>query len=208
MGKLLIALTILQLPLGGFCQKKVSKKTINTEKQYIHIDGSNCYTIDLQTGSGRELVVEASIEGEYSEDLALKLEEDGNNILISTDFLPSFKAPNDKLSAHKVVSISLSVSLPEYAQVQLHGTYSNVKAKGIYNALDISVADGNCFLEALTERSCVKTQTGEIRLTKTKGIVAAQTKYGKIHRGNIPSGDYNYTLYSVEGDIWVNVPTK
>ncbi|MEM1339613.1 MAG: hypothetical protein AAGF96_17775 [Bacteroidota bacterium] len=208
MGRILIVLAILWLPITAFCQKKVSKKIVSTEQQFIRIDGTNCYIIDLQTSPGNQLVVEASIEGEYATDLALKLEEDGNTIVVSTDFLPSFKNPNDKLSAHKVISISLSVLLPEYAQVQLYGTYSNVQAKGIYNALDISVADGNCLVEALAEKSTVRTQTGEIRLMKTRGIVAAKTKYGKIHKGNVPSGDYNYSLHSIEGNIWVNVPMK
>ena len=208
MGRFLGFLAIFLLPFAAFCQKKISKKIINTEKQYVHIDGANCYAINLKTTTGNELVVEASIEGEYTKDLAVKLEEDGDNILVSTGFLPSFKAPNDKLSAHKVVSISLSVLLPEYSQVQLYGTYSNVKAKGIFRALDISIADGNCFLHAQAENTAVKTQTGEIRLMQTKGVVAANTKYGKIHKGNVPSGNCNYNLYSIEGDIWVNIPTK
>ncbi len=208
MRRSLVFLAILLLPVVVFCQKKISKKIINAEKQYIHIDGVNCYAIDLKTTTGNELVVEASIEGEYAKDLAVKLEEDGDNILVSAGFLPSFKAPNDKLSAHKVVSISLAVLLPEYSQVQLYGTYSNVKAEGIYRALDISVADGNCFLHSQAENTAVKTQTGEIRLMQTKGVVAANTKYGKIHKGNVPSGDYNYNLYSIEGDIWVNITTK
>ena len=191
MKKFPIVLAILCFPFFAICQKKISKKIINAQRPHIQIDGGNCFRIDIETIAGNELIVEGSLEGEYARDLAIKLEEDGDNVLISTGFLPNFDAPNDKLSAHKIISIALSIRIPEYSQVQLFGTYSNITAKGIYNALDISVADGNCSLQAYAENTSIKTQTGEIVVTGTKGIVNARTKFGQVYRGNIPRGNYN-----------------
>ena len=197
-----------QLTTFAFSQKKVSKKIVNVAEQSIQIDGGNCFRVDLETTEGNELVVEAFIEGEYSRDLAVKLKEEGSNLIVSTDFLPNFEDPNDKLSAHKVVSIALSVRLPKYSQVKFYGTYANVTAKGLYRTLDIVVADGNCFLQSRAENTTVRTQSGEIWLTGINGEIAAHSKYGKVYRQKVPEGDYNYELYSIEGDIWINIPMK
>ena len=207
-GRLLFLLVISQISGVAFGQKKVSKKIFNVAEHYVQVDGGNCFSVDLATTDENELVVEAFIEGEYSKDLTVKVEEDGSNILVSTDFLPNFQAPNDKLSAHKVVSIALSVRLPKYSNVKVYGTYTNVTAAGLYKALDIVIADGSCFLAASAENTLVRTQSGEIRLTGISGEITAQSKYGKVHREKVPQGNSSYELYSIEGDIWINIPIK
>ena len=207
-GRLMLLWAIGLTTLVASGQKKVSKKIIDVAEQNVQIDAGNCFHIDLGTTEGDELIVEAFIEGEYSPDLTIKVEEDGNTLLVSTDFLPNFQAPNDKLSAHKVVSIALKVRLPRYSHLKLYGTYSNISASGLYQSLDIAVADGNCFVQAAAESAVIKTQSGEIRLSGIRGEISAQSKYGKVHQAKVPQGDYSYELYSIEGDIWINVPIK
>ena len=188
----------------AFAQKLVKKEVLYPSTKYIQIDASKCFQLLLTTHQSDFVKVEASMEGEYAEDLIIKLEEDGNNISISSDFLPSFNVPNDKLSAHKVISIALNVTLPEYMMATVFGTYTNVTAKGVYNHLSISLADGNCILHVISEKTEVNTQTGEIRVVSAKGVVTAESIYGNILKGAILGGDENYLLKSVEGTIIVN----
>lgn len=144
------------------------------------------------------------MEGEYAKDLVIKLEEDGENIGISADFLPSFKNPNDKLSAHKVISIVLKVTLPEFMTTSVNGTHTNVTAEGKYKDLSITLSDGNCTLHDISEKASVKTQSGEISVIRARGDVTTQSTYGKVKKGIIPPGDEIYLLQSVEGTIIVN----
>ena len=144
------------------------------------------------------------MEGEYAKDLSIALEEKGSNIRIGASFLPSFTPPNDKLSAHKVISISLSVTLPEYMQVKVYGNHSNVFAKGNYNDLSVTLADGNCTLNKIVEKVSVKTQKGEIVVHGARGTVDTKSDYGRVIKGNILKGEAYFNLYSVEGDILVN----
>ena len=184
-------------------QKLIRKTIINPENQSIQIDTKNCFQVLLETSKEKELRVEAAMEGEYQKDLAVKIEEDGLNVLVSADFLPNFKAPNDKLSAHKVISIALKIVVPENCSVNVFGTNSKVLASGKYRKLKISLATGDCTLNSVTENVEVKTQKGTINVITNRGKIDAKSIYGKVNLAKIPEGNSSYNLTSVEGDIYV-----
>ncbi|MEM1259369.1 MAG: hypothetical protein AAGH81_12620 [Bacteroidota bacterium] len=182
----------------------VKKTVLHPKTRYIQIDGNNCFQLVLNTHQSNLLKVEASMEGEYAKDLVVKLEEDGKNIGISTDFLPSFKNPNDKLSAHKVISVVLHITLPELMTTSVHGTHTNITVEGKYKDLSITLSDGNCTLNTVYGKVIVKTQTGEIVVNEARGDVTAKSRYGKVRKGAVPKGDEIYVLQSVEGTITIN----
>ena len=182
-------------------QKVVKKTYVNANNDYIQIDSNNCYQIDLNTASGDELLVEAIIDGEYRKDLVVNIEQEGHTVLINAGFQPNFVFPNDKLSAHKVVSVRLQITLPEYHDIRLYGTSSNVNATGNYKNLKVDLADGICELRNVAENVQVKTQRGAIYLFTDRGDIMATSAYGTVSGNSIPSGDSVYDLQSVEGDI-------
>lgn len=188
----------------GIAQKLVEKAVHNPKTKYVRIDVTKCYRLVLDTHTSDFLKIEATMEGEYAKDLVIKLEENGDNITISADFLPSFDIPNDKLSAHKVISIEMHVTLPESMTTSVHGTHTNVTAKGTYKHLSVTLADGNCTLDNISEKAEVKTQTGEIVLKGARGTVTTKNIYGKVEKGPVPQGNQIYSLQTVEGSIIVN----
>ncbi len=182
-------------------QKLVKKAFIGPRTQSIQIDSRYCYQIDLQTARTKEVLVEASIEGEYSKDLLVSLEEQGTTVLISTGFHPNFINPNDKLSAHKVISIALHITVPQYKSVSVFGTNSNVQVKGKYQNLDVKLSDGRCELDNVSETVEVTTQKGDIWLSADRGTILAESTYGQVENDQIPNGHNQYTLKTVEGNI-------
>ncbi|WP_435623805.1 hypothetical protein [Flagellimonas sp.] len=156
------------------------------------------------TSSSDELQVDASIEGEYSKDLVVNLETEGKSIHVSTGFHPNFILPNDKLSAHKYISIALDIKIPQYKEVAVFGTNSHVHARGEYQSLTIKLSDGDCKIEEVSETVDVTTQKGDIWLTATSGLVKASSDYGKVYQSALPMGDRHYMLNSKEGNIYVN----
>ncbi|TKD65286.1 DUF4097 family beta strand repeat-containing protein [Flavobacterium sp. ASW18X] len=185
-------------------QKVVQKTFASTEQKHITIDASNCFAIDLFTSTSNTLKVSGAMEGEYAQDLVIKLEENGQNLLISADFLPNFVNPNDKLSAHKVISIALKIEVPEYSWVRLDGSYTNVHAAGKYRQLQITLNDGDTYLNNVEEDVKVKSQKGDIFLSNAHGIVTTKSNYGHVTHNKVPDGEHTFELSSVEGDIWVN----
>ncbi|MDC6385222.1 hypothetical protein D2V93_03695 [Flagellimonas taeanensis] len=198
--------TLLFLPALFFLvhlhgQKLVKKAFIGPRTESIQIDAQYCYRIDLATSPTDEVQVSASIEGEYAKDLLVSIEEEGTTVLVSAGFQPIFINPNDKLSAHKVVSIALQISVPEYKKVSVYGTNSNVNAMGKYENLHITLSDGICTLENVSETVEVATQKGDIWLTAPSGDILAESTYGKVDQETIPFGDNQFILKTVEGQI-------
>ena len=88
---------ILLMSFGLLGAQKVIKKSVhNPGTSSILIDADDCFKVEITTTLSKEIVVEALIDGEYKNDLLVKIEEDGPSINISTGFQPDFIKPNDK----------------------------------------------------------------------------------------------------------------
>ncbi|GBF18157.1 hypothetical protein C21_00314 [Arenibacter sp. NBRC 103722] len=182
-------------------QKKIVKAIENPNFSFVQIDVRNCFSLALETVDSPKITVEASIDGEYLQDLLVSVKQQGTTVLVSTGFQPNFVFPNDKLSAHKVISISLKISIPKDLDVNVYGTSTNVGVTGDYAKLKISLSDGKCILNGRGENVEINTQSGNIELITNNAQIMASTKYGKIKREVIASGDDHFTLNSVTGNI-------
>jgi hypothetical protein len=167
----------------------------------IQINTANCFEVNLNTRSGKEVTVEAEMEGEYSKDLDLEISTSGSTLLIEANFVPNFENPNDKLSAHKVVSILLDVTLPSSKNVKVYGTNSRVLAKGKYKELEVTLSDGTCELHNVFGEVQIKTQSGTIIVLAKAAAINAVSKYGTVEFNPIPNGISIYKLQTVTGNI-------
>ncbi|PKA98044.1 hypothetical protein B0O79_1724 [Flavobacteriaceae bacterium MAR_2009_75] len=199
MGKLFFILfLIFQI---SYAQKVVKKSIVNDEITSINIDVDKCYGLILDTTEGNEISVEATIEGEYKKELLVNLKQMGDTYYLSSVFQPVFENPNDKLSAHKVVSVFLKVLIPEYLSASVYGSSCNVSASGSYRYLSIALSDGDCTLRQVGEEVTVLTQSGTINLYAKGGEVKTDTKYGKLYEDKIAIGSNHYNLTSITGNI-------
>lgn len=197
---------LIVLFLQPLCAQKTVFKSIRDKSiSAINIDASNCYAIEVNTTEEDEIVVDAALDGEYSNDLAVKMLHKGNTYTIRSGFQPLFTDPNDKLSAHKVVSIFLKISLPRNLKVFVYGTSCDVSASGFYRELDVSLSDGDCILNGVRENVVVKTQSGDVYLNTSEGQINAESKYGKVvSNKQIPKSHIQYKISSVTGNIHLN----
>lgn len=197
-------LLLLMLSIQGVqSQKTVKKSILKSNTSFIQINLDNCFKINLETIETDEMMVEAIIDGEYKEDLMLNVKEEGSTVFISAGFQPNFVHPNDKLSAHKVVSISLKVFLPKYKTVQLYGTNCNVFASGAYQNLKVTLNGGQCTLFHVSESVEVITQSGNIFVNSSSATITANSKYGTIQREQLPIGDNQFKLSTTTGNIHI-----
>ena len=199
-----LLLNIFLLTSIGTAQKLIKKTVLDDTVEQIQIDANNCFEVVLSTHKTNEIAIEAQIDGEYSRDLDLMVSEDGNSVMVSAGFQASFKHPNDKLSAHKVVSIALTIAVPEWKNVLVYGTNARVIAKGVYEKLNVSLADGSCNLVDVSQNVAVKTQSGDISVSVDAAIITINNKYGKVVGNPIPKGRNQYDLTTVTGNIVLN----
>ena len=182
-------------------QKKVIKDMEGQGVSLIQIDSENCFKVELTTLAEKRIIVESDMDGEYMQNLLLNVLREGNTVWIGAGFQPNFRNPNDKLSAHKVVSISLKISIPQYLDVSVRGSNSNISATGDYDNFNISLTDGVCTLEEVRGDISVSSQSGNIVLSTSEAEIRASSKYGKVDREFVPYGDNQFTLNSITGNI-------
>lgn len=182
----------------------VEKTIVDSHITFIEIDATNCFDIILETVQGDAMQIEAKIDGEYHNNVLLMVGEEGNTLQVGAGFQPNFVKPNDKLSAHKVVSIALRIRLPQGKSVVLNGTSCNVSAKGTYLNLEVSLNDGQCVLHQISEKVMVRTQSGDILIFSKEAAILAESKYGIVSENHIPKGDTKYVLKTVTGNIHLN----
>ncbi len=181
----------------------MKKSLLNTSISLININAENCFQISLETTNTNQIIVSATIDGEYQKDLALQIKEEGPTVFVSAGFNPNFKNPNDKLSAHKVVSISLHIKLPANKNINLYGKSSNINVTGNYKQLDVSLYDGFCKLRNIGGIITVKTQNGNIFLENKNATIKATSKYGEIYNTKIPKGKGIFNLLTITGNIHI-----
>ncbi|NND15662.1 MAG: hypothetical protein HKN89_05010 [Eudoraea sp.] len=174
---------------------------MNPRTSWVHINSEQCYNLKLRNSDSDQVSLEAKLDGEYSEDLVISLEEDGNTLIITPRFRPNFRHPNDKLSAHKVVSISLDIAIPYYTNFKIYGTHTRVLAEGIFTHGMISLDDGSCDIKTEAEELEVITQSGDIRFTSKGANLSAESKFGQVGGDSISNGNGLVTLFTTSGNI-------
>ena len=182
-------------------QRIIEKSLVNKHARFFYIDSSLAYKVLLKTNSSQEINIRATIEGEYQNEIILNIQESESQLAISTSFSPQFQFKNDKLSAHKVVSIAMEISVPEEISVQLSGDYTNLSASGSYKLLEVNLKDGRCYLDQTRGEIHVDTKSGDIILESTEGYVEASSEYGRIEADQLPLGEAVYRLKSTRGNI-------
>ncbi|MFS4415855.1 hypothetical protein [Maribacter sp. 2307ULW6-5] len=176
---------------------------VDQDISLIQIDVTHCFELHLHTDSERNDTVElqAQMDGEYGPDLYVDSYVEGSTLFIVAGFHLEFVPPEDKLGAHKVVSISLDVNLPAHKKVNVMGTSAHVVAKGSYQELNVALADGPCELRDVYGRAGVRTQSGPIAVYGRAANIRARTKFGSLAANPIPLGKSTLDLYSVTGNI-------
>ena len=176
---------------------------MNKHARFFYIDAVLAYDVLLGTNNSKEIKIQATVEGEYQNEIVLDIQESGSELFIGTIFSPEFRARNDKLSAHKVVSIALEILLPEGHSANLKGVFTHLKASGKYKLLQVDLQDGPCHLDQLSGDIRVTSNSGSIILESKSGAVDAATEHGLLQADDLPLGNSVYYLRSKYGNIQI-----
>ena len=198
-GSLICCLLLFSLGLNA--QKKMYKNVLGDHIELIQVDATNSYIVEVETSNNNEISILAEMEGEYSQDLGLDVLTNGNTLLVETGFTPNFENPNDKLSAHKVISIAIRITMPRQKKLEVFGTNARVVVEGTYKNVDVSLSDGACLLKNLKADAKVKTQSGNITIFAKSAEIKTHNKYGNVSTNPIPLGISSFMLETITGNI-------
>jgi len=190
---------VFQLQAQKVIEKEIDLQNISS----VVINGNQIFKIRINANTTKTILVQAKFEGEYNEDIVLLTEKVDSKLTISTEFQPLFVPHNDKLSAHKVISIELSISLPEYLNVWIQSDIASVLALGQYNNLTIELVNGNCKVDSFSGNAIINTIHGAINVSSDDAKVVAHTKKGILKQDKLRSGKKTLNLNSINGNITV-----
>jgi len=184
-------------------QKVIEKQIDALNISKVVIDGSAIFKIKMSTSKTKTIVVLAKVEGEHNEDIFLLAEIKNSELVISTKLQPLFVPDNDKLSAHKVISIELSITIPEYLNAFIQSDIASVTAKGKYNNLTIELINGNCNVDTFSGNATINTIHGSINIRCKEANVKASTKKGILIQDKLKFGNNTLDLNSINGNITI-----
>ncbi|MCB0376487.1 MAG: hypothetical protein KDD04_11255, partial [Sinomicrobium sp.] len=107
-------------------QKTVHKVIADNAVTVIEINASQAYELVVKTAASPRIDIQAVMDGEYGQDIMINTHKESGHFIIGTSFNPSFRDPNDKLSAHKVISVLLIVELPENSDLIVSGGNTHI----------------------------------------------------------------------------------
>ncbi|TYB78897.1 DUF4097 family beta strand repeat-containing protein [Bizionia myxarmorum] len=198
-----LIILFLLLSLSFFGQKGM-QRTIDASKiKTIDIAGNTIFKIKVSATPSQIILIDLQVEGENNEQIVLQARQENDTLFLGSAYQPLFIKPDDKLAAHKKISIELTLEIPENLNVSINSDIASVFVSGNFNFLTAELLNGYFSGTNFNGNLQVDTLNGNINLETKAGRLDLQTKKGVINKGNVPLGENQLSLHSINGDISV-----
>jgi hypothetical protein len=186
-----------------WCQKDLSRVYFAEGIENISIDGNGVHSLRVMAAKVKEITVKVHLEGETSEEIVINEQIEDNQLVLGFGLWPLAKTYNDKLSAHKIISVVATIFIPENLFVSITSNTAAVFVEGTFEFLYVDIEDGDCVLDTFNGSADLKTKRGAIFVTTTNLITkaAAKTTYGTLQNKLGNKGIITIYAESVHGDI-------
>ena len=152
----------------GFAQKVTRQTLAIHDIEEIRINTEKIFELNIFSSNANVLEVETKMEGEYYRDVNVITATKHKTLQLSCQLAEDFELPNDKLSAHKVFSITMNIYIPKHLKVQLEGDETQVYVQGSYKKIWGMLISGNYELKELEGEVKIQTKKGNIHYIKQK----------------------------------------
>ena len=202
MKKLLLLLIL--IPNCLFAQKRSEQTFDRQDIKTLLINSNAVFKISITAQPVQEISIQTITDGETYESSLLHTKIIDQRLEITTGRTPDFTPFNDKLSAHKVLSIELDITIPQDFNIDIYSTLAEVSLKGRYKELQINLGRGGLIGRDIRFReSVINTISGNVALTTKRADVTASSRNGEvIINSNLNEGPI-CSVESIYGDIEV-----
>ena len=200
--KIIFIFVFTLLVSDSFAQKIIEREFDATMFSAIEINSETVFKITISSEDVNKIKIRTSVEGENFENIVLSIKEENNFLKIQPEYSPYFEAKNDKLAAHKVLSIEMEIIVPENFKVRIKSSLASVKATGKFFSVEVLLGLGNCLLENFSGDANLKTNEGFIKVFAHNSVFGvAFSKKGKVVNELNKKVKYSLKAESFEGDI-------
>lgn len=149
-----------------FAQKTTQQTITIQDVEEIRINTEKIFQLNIFSTEANVLKIETQMEGEYYRDVNVITSTKNKKLQLSCKLAEGFEMPNDKLSAHKVFSITMNIYIPQKLKVQLEGDETQVYVQGNYKKFWSLLISGNYTLNELEGEAIIQTKKGDIHYIK------------------------------------------
>jgi hypothetical protein len=187
----------------AFSQKDTSQRFDAEKIEQLYIYTDEVFKIKLKTSETHHIILTSHTEGEYFNDIALETEMFQNKMILTSKFRKILQSGYDKLSAHKVFSVEITLEIPKNLQVFIKSNIASVTGEGTFKNLQIELKSGYCRLEYLEGNAVINTYSGSIWIAAHDANINASSRNGTVKLPPPTEGSYQVNLTSINGDISV-----
>lgn len=196
---------LLLLVLGGadgISQKILEKQFDASEITHLSIYSEMINKLTIVSEKTDKITIITKVAGEHFENVLVTSSEEFKTLKIGTTYSPYFKAENDKLAAHMVISIEMEVTIPKFMNIDIETKIASVWASGKYTNFKASLEYGNCDLNEFLGNADLKVLYGHIVVYAGKNTSGkAFSQKGTVINYLPVNGKYSILAESREGDI-------
>lgn len=185
-------------------QKQTEKQWNAQQIEKVDINGEGIFKIYIKNSESNTIDLVVKFEGEHSENLVIIDSINQGVLKLSTGFQPLFKADNDKLSAHKVLSVELQLSIPKHIDLNIKSDIAQTKIEGQFPNVFIELKTGNCTLDPFFGNATINTISGNINIKTNNAKTIAKSKTGIVDVKQFKLALYQLNLQTVNGTINVS----
>lgn len=207
--KLKTTILLLLIAITSVCAQKSTEKIWNADViNTIVIDGENVFNITVSNSLSNTILLKVKIEGEHANQLVMVDSIVNKQLYISSSFQPLFVKDNDKLSAHKVMSVEYQLLVPKNIKLEIKSNIGSVDLVGTYPSVFIELNQGNCNLKQFLGNASINTVNGDINIETDHAKVEAFTKTGQITLTQFKFLKFNLNCHTINGDIKITKTEK
>ncbi|MFO7718929.1 MAG: hypothetical protein R6W85_00645, partial [Gillisia sp.] len=126
-----------------------------------------------------------------------------DRMILTTHFREILQSGYDKLSAHKVFSLEITLEIPEGLEVFIKSNIASVSGSGTYKNLEVELKSGNCELTSFQGNALVNTYTGSIDVQTKNAEITAISRNGNLMVPPDITGKNKIHLTTINGNIRV-----
>ncbi|MFI8377632.1 hypothetical protein [Leeuwenhoekiella sp. NPDC079379] len=187
-----------------YSQKQIEYRIPSDLVKGVFVASDDVFEVFVKTSETKHISVHAEVEGETFESIILDPVVENGLWLMKVNRSVGFEAIDDKLAAHKVISIVLYIELPINKEVWVTSGLASVQVQGDYDYINMNLSGGDCKLFDFHGNGIVNTLRGTINVETSDTRIEALTRNGIKKIATNPNGRYQLKLKSVDGNISVS----
>ncbi len=170
----------------------------------VLVDAAHYVQLQVSTTSHtQEYLIHEEQAGEYRRALSFTTTIKNDTLFIKDWGNPTFKFPQDKLSAHKITDSRILLEIPKHKELFINAVNANLEIEGSFKTTTINLANGSLLLENMKgDIKVVTTNASTKAMNLTKYRVKVFSRSGRVQRPKKRKNHlYSLTIESITGNI-------